>query len=107
MLTLKPSRDIGAIASRYAAEMPWTIRILLRQLGVWGKDWLLPSYLLFGPGYNRALIDLGYQDALARRDEIASFLGAETGGHKRRTMPAPATHAGRRPRRGQRTDASR
>jgi NTE family protein len=38
----------------------------------------LVSYLLFERHYCRALIDLGYQDALKRRDEIMVFLGYET-----------------------------
>lgn len=92
VLTLKPSKDIREIARAHAAEMPWTIRMLLRQLGVWGKDWLLPSYLLFGPGYNRALIDLGYHDTLARGEEIASFLGSESG-----VVKAPAVGASAKP----------
>ena len=91
VLKLKPSRDIRDIAQAHAHEMPWTIRMLLGQLGVWGKDWLLPSYLLFGPGYNRALIQLGYNDTLARRDEIAAFLGAR---RKRPHLPVVAARAG-------------
>jgi NTE family protein len=38
----------------------------------------LVSYLLFEKHYCRSLIDLGYQDAFKRRDEILLFL--EQGG---------------------------
>ena len=96
VLKLKPSADISEIARDHASEMPWTIRVLLRQLGVWGKDWLLPSYLLFGPGYNRALIDLGYRDTLARHDEIAAFLGGRSKGSG---QPVAAMRAGAAARR--------
>jgi NTE family protein len=74
ILSLQPSCDLRDIAREHGEEMPWTIRMLLRRLGVWGNDWRLPSYLLFEPGYCRALVELGYRDTLARRDEVAAFL---------------------------------
>lgn len=75
VLMVQPSRDVRDIAREHAHEMPWTIRMLLKRLGVWGRDWRLPSYLLFEPGYCGALIRLGYGDTMARREEIAQFLG--------------------------------
>lgn len=76
VLMVQPSRDIREIARDHAHEMPWTVRMLLRRLGLWTRDWRLVSYLLFEPGYCSALIDLGYTDAMARRKEIAAFLGS-------------------------------
>lgn len=77
ILTLQPSRDVRDIARDHAHEMPWTIRLLLRRLGVWGRDWRLPSYLLFEPGYCQALLELGYADTMARAAEIRGFLTFE------------------------------
>ena len=37
------------------------------------------SYLLFEQGFCKALMALGYKDAIARRDEIAGFLGMAPG----------------------------
>ena len=74
VLMVQPSRDVREIARDHAQAMPWTIRMLLKRVGVWGRDWRLPSYLLFEEPYCRALIDLGYADTMARRDEIAQFL---------------------------------
>lgn len=78
ILMLQPSRDVRHIAREHAHEMPWTIRMFLRRLGVWGRDWRLPSYLLFEPGYCGTLIDLGYADTMARAEEVAAFLAPAT-----------------------------
>jgi NTE family protein len=75
IIMVQPSRDVRHIARDHAHEMPWTIRMLLKRLGVWGRDWRLPSYLLFEPGYCGTLIELGYRDTLARGKEIAELLG--------------------------------
>lgn len=73
-LMVFPSRDLRVVASEHAHEMPRSIRLLLRSLGTWGEDDRLVSYLLFEPGYIGALIDLGYEDAMARADEITDFM---------------------------------
>ena len=79
VLVLQPSRDVREIAEEFAHEMPWTIKLLLGRFGFWGRnDWRLPSYLLFTPGYCKALIELGYKDTMARRDEIKAFLARGT-----------------------------
>jgi NTE family protein len=77
-LVMSPSQPIDKIAERYTAELPWTIRLLLRLIGARQQSGgTLVSYLLSEKKFCRALIDLGYQDALKRRDEIMDFLEVE------------------------------
>jgi NTE family protein len=75
VLIVQPSKDIGDIARRHVQDIPWTIRGLLRGAGAWGGGWRVPSYLLFEPSFCGELIDLGYEDAMTKRAEIADFLG--------------------------------
>ncbi len=78
VLAITPSQSIEAIAQRYASELPWTIRILLRLVGAAHQGGaILLSYLLSEKKFCSALIDLGYQDAQARRAEILQFLAAQ------------------------------
>lgn len=79
LLVISPSRPIEKIAELYAAELPWTIRLLLRMVGAMPHSGAaLLSYLLSEGKYCRALIDLGYQDAVGRRDEIMRFIEGRT-----------------------------
>ncbi|MGA7593989.1 MAG: patatin-like phospholipase family protein [Gallionella sp.] len=74
-LLVSPSQPIEMIAERYASELPWTIRLLLRLIGAGQQSGgTLVSYLLSEKKFCRALIDLGYQDGIKRRDEIMAFL---------------------------------
>ena len=74
-LVLAPSVDIGPIALAYARQLPAGVRTLRRGFGsTRGAGANLLSYLLFDRGFCRALLRLGYDDTLARRDELIAFL---------------------------------
>jgi NTE family protein len=75
VLSIAPSLSIEKIAAKYAKNLPWTIRLLLRLIGVRQHSGTsLVSYLLSEKKFCNALIELGYQDALSRREEILEFL---------------------------------
>jgi NTE family protein len=74
-MVISPSRDLGAMAVAYARYLPTGVRYLLHGLGsTEGSGAGLLSYLLFDRHYTRTLMELGYRDALVRRDEIEAFL---------------------------------
>ena len=77
-LVLSPSLDLGAMAVPHRDSLPRGVRYLLHGLGsTEGTGAALLSYLMFDPRYTRALLDLGYRDAMARREEIDAFLAAD------------------------------
>jgi len=77
-LVVSPSADLALVAAAFAHKMPLAVRYVMEGLGTPDAQSAdLMSYLLFDSAYTRALIDIGYQDAGARVDEIEHFLRAE------------------------------
>ncbi|HSW53182.1 MAG TPA: patatin-like phospholipase family protein [Sulfuricaulis sp.] len=75
VLVIAPSADLEKIAARHAHHLPRSIRFLLRGLGAFNRNGSnLVSYLLFEKPFCRELIDLGYRDAMHRKEEILRFL---------------------------------
>jgi NTE family protein len=79
-LVVSPSHDLAIVAKAMSHRMPRVVRYALDGLGTPDAESAdLMSYLLFDHAYTRALVDIGYQDAAARIDEIEEFVrGGET-----------------------------
>jgi NTE family protein len=87
VLVLTPSVPLDAIAVKHVANLPWSIRFLMRSVGAMRRGGAnLASYLLFERGYCNELIALGYEDTMKRRDEVASFLDGNV-------CPVPGVYA--------------
>jgi NTE family protein len=74
-LVIAPSERLDGVAAMHIKSLPRPVRALLEVLGAHrGNGAGLASYLLFESSYTRVLIDLGWRDTMARRDEVLDFL---------------------------------
>jgi NTE family protein len=74
VLSLQPSASLDALAQTHVHALPRPILRVLEGLGaLQGSGAALASYLLFEPGFIRALMALGRTDVQARADEIQAF----------------------------------
>jgi NTE family protein len=82
-----PSRDLRELAYEHRRDMPVPLRVLLRGIRGHSKpENRLLSFLLFEQSYTQALIELGYEDAMAVKENLLDFV---TGGDVPRLF-APA-----------------
>jgi NTE family protein len=75
LLVLRPSVDLGKLATAHEADLPKAFRFLTRGLGT--RQTRSPDFLslvLFQPAYLRTLIEIGEADGAERADEVAAFL---------------------------------
>ncbi|MCL2912996.1 patatin-like phospholipase family protein [Shewanella corallii] len=92
-LVIKPSEDLSVIAARHYRHMPVGVRNMLKLIGInQESDSSIVSYLLFEKSYTRALIELGYQDAMCQMDELRQFFEIDRRSDK--VTPLPARAAG-------------
>jgi NTE family protein len=75
VLTLQPSASLDELAQAHVHTLPKPILRVLEGLGaLQGSGAALASYLLFEPGFIRALMALGQADVAAKSDEILAFM---------------------------------
>lgn len=76
-LVIRPSEDLGQMATFYQNKVPPLVRFLLRGIGSErGDSNDILSYLLFVPEFLQALIELGYNDARAEHTRLVQFFKA-------------------------------
>jgi NTE family protein len=74
-MVIAPSVDLRVIATRHVRSLPRGLRSLLRVMGARGSAGAqLASYLMFEASFTCELIELGYQDAMNRREDLMGFL---------------------------------
>jgi NTE family protein len=78
-LIIRPSQDLGVIATEYENELPRALRHIIRGLGSRDTNRSdMIATLLFQPGFIARMIEIGERDGANRANEIASFLGLTT-----------------------------
>ena len=74
VLALQPSESLDALAQAHVHELPPPVHRVLEGLGALkGSGAALSSYLLFEPGFLRALMALGAKDVNQRKEELLAF----------------------------------
>jgi len=74
-LVISPSRDIKQIAKDHFSNVPYSIKLLMKGLGLKNRNESeLLSFLLFESSFASSLIELGYEDAMRKQSKIEGII---------------------------------
>ena len=75
LLVIYPSVEFDEMAARHLKDLPRAMRLAMSLIGATkkGGGTSLASYLLFEKDFCKELIDCGYRDAMAKREDILAF----------------------------------
>jgi NTE family protein len=77
VLAVQPTQSLDEVAQQHVRALPGPVRHALGGLGAMRSGGgALASYLLFEPGFVKALIAMGEQDAYAKKEALLDFFAA-------------------------------
>jgi NTE family protein len=89
-LVLRPSQDLGVMATEFEKELPRALRHIIRGLGSRDTNRSdMIATLLFQPLFIRRMIEVGERDGAQRAAEVGAFLGLDSDHPARTPAPAP------------------
>jgi len=72
---ISPSKDINKIAKEHYKDVPYSIKLLMKGLGLKNKrESELLSFLLFESSFTSSMIELGFEDGIKKQSEIKAIL---------------------------------
>ena len=72
---ISPSKDIKKIAKEHYKDVPYSVKLLMKGLGLKNrKESELLSLLLFESSFTSSLIQLGFEDGMTNQLEIKAIL---------------------------------
>ncbi|MCH2478196.1 MAG: patatin-like phospholipase family protein [Gammaproteobacteria bacterium] len=72
---ISPSKDIKKIAKEHYKDVPYSVKLLMKGLGLKNREESeLLSFLLFESSFTSSLIQLGFEDGMTNQSEIKAIL---------------------------------
>ena len=72
---ISPSKDIKKIAKEHYKDVPYSIKLLMKGLGLKNREESeLLSFLLFESSFTSSLIQLGFEDGMTNQSEIRAIV---------------------------------